>query len=236
MTTRKPITFTGVYRRLIQAGETLLLMASSSGAASLNLPHGTAPTSPADGDVWTTSSGMFVRVNGTTVGPLIDTGGGGGGSSGLLFSITADAGNANDTTEDTIASYTMPGGTLANDGDSLEITATVELANNNHSKAFRVRFGSSNFGGVSGNVVPVANNRFVFKYLITRRSASSQQETTWGMNYQGSTPTLSTSSSFLSFTSAAEALGSNVTIIATGQTGTAAANDVVLKQFTIRKL
>lgn len=31
---------------------------------------GTAPTSPANGDVWTTSAGMFVRVNGTTVGPL----------------------------------------------------------------------------------------------------------------------------------------------------------------------
>lgn len=46
------------------------LAGSTSSYASLNLPPGTAPTSPANGDVWTTSAGMFVRVAGTTVGPL----------------------------------------------------------------------------------------------------------------------------------------------------------------------
>jgi hypothetical protein len=36
----------------------------------LRIPHGSAPTSPVDGDMWTTTSGLFVRVNGVTVGPL----------------------------------------------------------------------------------------------------------------------------------------------------------------------
>jgi hypothetical protein len=49
---------------------------SNTTFASLRLPHGTAPTSPADGDVWTTTSGIFTRVNGTTVGPLSAGGGG----------------------------------------------------------------------------------------------------------------------------------------------------------------
>ena len=40
-------------------------------APLVNIPHGTTLASPADGDVWTTTSGMFVRVNGTTVGPLV---------------------------------------------------------------------------------------------------------------------------------------------------------------------
>jgi hypothetical protein len=44
----------------------LTAVASSAGGASIVLPHGVAPTAPADGDVWTTSAGMFVRINGVT--------------------------------------------------------------------------------------------------------------------------------------------------------------------------
>lgn len=44
--------------------------ACSSSQASLRLPHGTAPSAPVDGDVWTTTAGLYVRVNGATVGPL----------------------------------------------------------------------------------------------------------------------------------------------------------------------
>jgi hypothetical protein len=40
----------------------------SNGYASINLPHGVAPTTNlANGDVWTTSTGMFARINGSTV-------------------------------------------------------------------------------------------------------------------------------------------------------------------------
>jgi hypothetical protein len=40
--------------------------ASTTGGAGLNLPHGSAPTSPSNGDLWTTSTGVFARVNGVT--------------------------------------------------------------------------------------------------------------------------------------------------------------------------
>lgn len=40
--------------------------ASASGGAGINIPQGTAPTSPNNGDVWTTSSALFVRINGST--------------------------------------------------------------------------------------------------------------------------------------------------------------------------
>jgi hypothetical protein len=40
--------------------------ASTSARASLCVAHGAAPTSPVDGDIWTTTTGMFVRINGTT--------------------------------------------------------------------------------------------------------------------------------------------------------------------------
>lgn len=49
---------------------TLITAASVVGQAGLRLPHGAAPTAPVNGDVWTTTAGLFVRINGATVGPL----------------------------------------------------------------------------------------------------------------------------------------------------------------------
>ena len=40
--------------------------ASTATTAGLNLPHGTAPTTPVNGDVWTTTSGLLARINGVT--------------------------------------------------------------------------------------------------------------------------------------------------------------------------
>lgn len=42
--------------------------------ASANFPHGTAPSSPVNGDLWTTTVGIFARINSATVG-LAGTGG-----------------------------------------------------------------------------------------------------------------------------------------------------------------
>jgi hypothetical protein len=44
----------------------LLAPASTTSGASLNLPHGTAPTSPVNGDIWTTTTGFFARLNSAT--------------------------------------------------------------------------------------------------------------------------------------------------------------------------
>lgn len=49
---------------------TVITAASVAGQAGLRLPHGAAPTAPVNGDIWTTTAGLFVRVNGATVGPL----------------------------------------------------------------------------------------------------------------------------------------------------------------------
>ncbi len=69
---------------------------SGSSAASLNIPPGSAPASPNDGDLWSTTAGFYVRANGSTVGPL-GTGGAGGsylpldGSAGMTGRILASA-------------------------------------------------------------------------------------------------------------------------------------------------
>ena len=41
----------------------------------MRIPHGTAPSSPVNGDIWTTTAGIYVRINGGTVGPLGAAGG-----------------------------------------------------------------------------------------------------------------------------------------------------------------
>lgn len=56
---------------------TLGTVASTTGAASLRVPHGTAPTSPTNGDIWTTTAGLYARINGATVGPFTSSAPGG---------------------------------------------------------------------------------------------------------------------------------------------------------------
>lgn len=53
-----------------------LTAASATGGSGFRLPHGAAPASPTNGDVWTTTAGMYVRINGATIGPLAAAGGG----------------------------------------------------------------------------------------------------------------------------------------------------------------
>lgn len=48
----------------------LNLPLGTTGVSSLRIAHGAAPTAPVNGDIWTTTAGLFVRVNGVTVGPL----------------------------------------------------------------------------------------------------------------------------------------------------------------------
>lgn len=55
---------------LWQPAGRIVLPASASAGAFLNLPHGAAPASPVNGDIWTTTAGLYVRINGATVGPL----------------------------------------------------------------------------------------------------------------------------------------------------------------------
>jgi len=51
----------------------LITAAPGASLAGLNLAPGTAPGSPANGDLWATSVGLFVQINGVTVGPLAST-------------------------------------------------------------------------------------------------------------------------------------------------------------------
>lgn len=61
---------TVVFGKLDKAGGTLtgalVTLASGTGGAGFNLPHGAAPSAPTNGDAWTTTAGAFIRINGAT--------------------------------------------------------------------------------------------------------------------------------------------------------------------------
>jgi hypothetical protein len=65
-----PTAFIGWLRALWNFVNNPILNASTTNRASIRLPHGTAPTTPVNGDMWTTTAGLYVRINGVTVGPL----------------------------------------------------------------------------------------------------------------------------------------------------------------------
>lgn len=51
-------------------GLKVITTAPTTGAAGFNLPQGTTPSAPVNGDLWTTAVGLFARINGSTVGPF----------------------------------------------------------------------------------------------------------------------------------------------------------------------
>lgn len=63
----KPLVQESGQIKQIPANTALQLNAGSTSAASINMPHGSAPTSPTNGDCWTTTSGLTCRINGVSV-------------------------------------------------------------------------------------------------------------------------------------------------------------------------
>lgn len=51
----------------ININEKISLPASTTTIAPLNIPHGTSPSTPINGDIWTTTSGILARINGATI-------------------------------------------------------------------------------------------------------------------------------------------------------------------------
>jgi hypothetical protein len=67
-------------------------IASTTTNAGFNVPHGTAPSAPVNGDVWTTTGGLFYRINGATISPATLAGGTFTGKITTVASTTATAG------------------------------------------------------------------------------------------------------------------------------------------------
>lgn len=47
-------------------GSNVVFAASTTGRAAIRIPHGAAPTTPTNGDAWSTTAGLFFRLNGAS--------------------------------------------------------------------------------------------------------------------------------------------------------------------------
>ena len=125
----RPVVQKGTDRRvLFEPGDTLQVNASTAAGASLRLPPGTAPTSPADGDVWLTTLCFCARINGATV----DLAAAGGTTTNALTFNNGGAGAASGTTFDGSAARTVSYNTIGAqpfDADLTTFAAITPSAN-----------------------------------------------------------------------------------------------------------
>jgi hypothetical protein len=95
-----------------QTTRKLTVKPSTTGAAGFNLQQGTAPTTPIDGDLWTTTLGLYARIGGATKKYLETTGDGSqltnvGGGWQLLATMTAANSASLDNTTALASIYTL---------------------------------------------------------------------------------------------------------------------------------
>lgn len=205
----------------------------AEGTNAQRLAFTPTPPTPASGPaplyIWfeTDTSNTYAWNITTTAWVQVNTGGGGGG--GVLDSISAPVGNGNDTTEDILASYSLPASTLATNGAVLDVFAhfTIPLGNT-HIKTVRLYFGSVVFS-IATAASTLAN--IIFRMRIIRYSGTTQWVSCQIIG--GVATALTAAISGAGGSPGSETLSAAVVIKATGQTNTAVAGDVVLNAFTV---
>ena len=101
----------------------LTLGVGTTAKSSLNVPHGAAPTTPVDGDIWTTTTAMYVRINGATV----QLGAAGGGITGTLSNTQIAYGDSGANTVHGSANFTYDGSVVALTGTYASAASMLTL-------------------------------------------------------------------------------------------------------------
>ena len=127
---------------------TIIAPAAENTLASIRLPHGTAPTSPTNGDMWTTTAGLYVRINGGTVGPL----GSGGGGGGTVTSIATGTG--------------LTGGTITTSG-TISIDQGAQIVST-RANSTTTGDGQIYLNGATGNRIEFGTNGVAAPAFTTR--------------------------------------------------------------------
>lgn len=141
----------------------LITAASTTNGAGLNLPPGTAPTSPVNGDLWSTNSGVYARVNGVTIDLV------GGTAPSITVGSTAVLSGTSG------AVLWNNAGTLANSGISINTAGNVAIGGSSATAGRALLIGGTATGGttVYGVRVGQTADSGVTANLITFSSAPS---------------------------------------------------------------
>jgi hypothetical protein len=140
-----------------------------------------------------------------------------------LYSAYTNVGIAANTTEQTLQTYTLPGGTLAINGQAIRVTTRGLYANTSRSRQMRLYFGATVVTFMSSSTASAFNN--AQEILLIRTGATTQ--IAFGPSENAGSSITSISSRFIEFNDPAETLANDIVIKVTGQSGVgAAANDV----------
>lgn len=142
----------------ISATGKITTVASAVGGAGITLPHGTAPSSPVDGDLWTTSSGAYFRINGVTI-PVA-----------LYSGMTYDA---SQITTGILA--TARGGTGVSNTGTLTLSGNTTIGSSTHTVAFATSANTSITLPTTGTLATLAGSE-----TLTNKTMSTGA--TWNGN------------------------------------------------------
>lgn len=152
-------------------------------------------------------------------------------TSGRLTAQTTAAGTAANLTETVLQTYTVAANQILTAGDSILIRALFTTAANPNLKTARIRVGTVTLTGttlIGGDAIALNAGSILLEAEIVRRTAVT--EIAWGRRW-GNDAAIYTS------VAGAVTLGLDLTLAflveATGQNGTATANDIVCQAMTV---
>lgn len=151
-------------------GSNVVFAAGQASAASFRAPHGVAPTTPVNGDFWTTSASVFMRMNGATKT--------------LAFTDSNITGTANNATNlnGQAASYYL---------DVTNATGTLASARLSGSYAISITGTANNATNLNGQ----AASYYLDAGNLTGTVASARLSGSYGINITGSAATATSATS-----------------------------------------
>ena len=123
------------------------------------------------------------------------------------------------TSEEVLATYTLPANTLSADGKALRIQAWCTTAANTNSKTFQIRVGGIGGVSVASTATATSGAALALTSTVIRTGASTQVATGSGLNY--TTPNRNTAAT--------------IDIVVLGTTGTAA-GDLTFRALLVEAL
>lgn len=138
---------------------------------------------------------------------------------------TTAASTGANTNETTLQQYTLPGGTLANAGDSVRVSCWGVTATNSNNKTMKLYFGSSS---IATPTAATSNKGWRLTMTVMRRTATTQAVDSSGL--VDTTPVTPANSD------GAETLSGAVLIKCTGTNGTASSGDITAQGLLVEAI
>lgn len=145
-----------------------------------------------------------------------------------IYSKYSDTGTTAVTSEETLDTYTLTSGYVANDGESIRITVAGKFAANANTKTLKVKVGSTTYVTNATTTAPNGVD-FYAQTVITRTGATGAVGNSFMLIDGEAAENVNINKSGITWANAN-------TISVTGQNGTATVNDTVLCMVTIEHI